>query len=96
MNKECTVPSFPTTVVGSLPRPLYLEGAFDAIHEGRVSGAGTRSAVPPPSRSRRRRASTISDGEWRRFSYVAVITDVATGFKRELSGDKRDGTCGTP
>jgi 5-methyltetrahydropteroyltriglutamate--homocysteine methyltransferase len=33
----------------------------------------------------------ITDGEWRRFSYVAVITDVATGFKRELSGQGRDG-----
>jgi 5-methyltetrahydropteroyltriglutamate--homocysteine methyltransferase len=30
----------------------------------------------------------ISDGEWRRFSYVSVISDIATGFRRELSGER--------
>ena len=41
------------------------------------------SFVPGPHR--------VSDGEWRRFSYVGVISDVASGFTRGLSGEKRDG-----
>lgn len=87
---------FPTTVVGSLPRPLYLKELFDEIHEGKVS-EGERERLldlAVPSAIALQEAAgvdVISDGEWRRFSYVAVITDVATGFKRELSGEKRDG-----
>jgi 5-methyltetrahydropteroyltriglutamate--homocysteine methyltransferase len=87
---------FPTTVVGSLPRPLYLKELFDEIHEGKVSEPERERLLDlaVPSAIALQEAAgvdVISDGEWRRFSYVAVITDVATGFKRELSGDKRDG-----
>jgi 5-methyltetrahydropteroyltriglutamate--homocysteine methyltransferase len=91
------VPSlFPTTVVGSLPRPLWLKQLFDGIHEGRVSEDERQRLLDlaVPSAIALQEAAgvdTITDGEWRRFSYVAVITDVATGFKRELSGTGRDG-----
>jgi 5-methyltetrahydropteroyltriglutamate--homocysteine methyltransferase len=92
-----TVPSlFPTTVVGSLPRPLHLKELFDDVHHGTVSEAERERLLDlaVPSAIALQEAAgvdVISDGEWRRFSYVAVITDVATGFKRELSGEKRDG-----
>lgn len=87
---------FPTTVVGSLPRPLWLKEVFDEIHEGRISDAERErlldDAVPfAIAMQEAAGVDIVSDGEWRRFSYVAVITDVATGFKRELSGEKRDG-----
>lgn len=87
---------FPTTVVGSLPRPLWLKELFDEIHEGKVEDAERErlldNAVPfALALQEAAGVDIISDGEWRRFSYVAVITDVATGFKRELSGEKRDG-----
>ncbi len=36
----------------------------------------------------------VSDGEWRRFSYVAVISDVAKGFTRDRSGGGREGPDG--
>jgi 5-methyltetrahydropteroyltriglutamate--homocysteine methyltransferase len=91
------VPSlFPTTVVGSLPRPLWLKRLFDDLHEGRVTDAERQRLLDMavPSAIALQEAAgvdVISDGEWRRFSYVAVITDVATGFKRELSGKGRDG-----
>ena len=87
---------FPTTVVGSLSRPLWLKRLFDGIHEGRVSEAERARLLDlaVPSAIALQEAAgvdVITDGEWRRFSYVAVITDVATGFKRELSGTGRDG-----
>lgn len=87
---------FPTTVVGSLPRPLWLKELFDEIHEGKVPEAERARlldmAVPfALALHESAGVDVVSDGEWRRFSYVAVITDVATGFKRELSGEKRDG-----
>jgi 5-methyltetrahydropteroyltriglutamate--homocysteine methyltransferase len=91
------VPSlFPTTVVGSLPRPLWLKRLFDEIHEGKVSDEERQRLLDMavPSAIALQEAAgvdVITDGEWRRFSYVAVITDVATGFKRELSGSGRDG-----
>lgn len=87
---------FPTTVVGSLPRPLWLKELFDEIHEGRIDG-GERErlldlAVPSAiAMQEAANVDVITDGEWRRFSYVAVITDVATGFVREHSGTGRDG-----
>lgn len=91
-----TTKLFPTTVVGSLPRPLWLKELFDDIHEGRVPDDERErlldNAVPfAIALQESAGVDVITDGEWRRFSYVAVITDVATGFKRELSGEKRDG-----
>lgn len=92
-----SVPSlFPTTVVGSLPRPLWLKRLFDGIHEGRIDEAERERLLDMavPSAIALQEAAgvdVITDGEWRRFSYVAVISDVATGFKRELSGQGRDG-----
>jgi len=87
---------FPTTVVGSLPRPLFLKELFDGIHEGRVENEERERLLDlaVPSAIALQEAAgvdVITDGEWRRFSYVAVITDVATGFKRELSGARHDG-----
>ena len=84
---------FPTTVVGSLPRPQWLKELFDEVHEGKVSDqerARLLDAAVPFAIALQEAAGVdvISDGEWRRFSYVAVITDVATGFKRELSGGR--------
>lgn len=96
MTKHEVPELFPTTVVGSLPRPLYLKELFDEIHEGKVpeDERDRLLDLAVPSAIALQEAAgvdVISDGEWRRFSYVAVITDVATGFKRELSGEKRDG-----
>jgi 5-methyltetrahydropteroyltriglutamate--homocysteine methyltransferase len=87
---------FPTTVVGSLPRPLWLKELFDSVHHGSVTSAEQARLLDQavPSAIALQEAAgvdIVSDGEWRRFSYVAVISDVATGFKRELSGEKRHG-----
>lgn len=87
---------FPTTVIGSLPRPHYLKDIFDDFHEGRVSADERErlldGAVPAAiSLQEAAGVDVISDGEWRRFSYVAVICDVCSGFTRGLSGAGQDG-----
>jgi 5-methyltetrahydropteroyltriglutamate--homocysteine methyltransferase len=87
---------FPTTVVGSMPRPLFLKELFDEFHEGGVADAERErlldEAVPLVlALQESAGVDVISDGEWRRFSYVGVISDVASGFTRGLSGEKRDG-----
>jgi 5-methyltetrahydropteroyltriglutamate--homocysteine methyltransferase len=95
--KKREVPSlFPTTVVGSLPRPLWLKEMFDDIHMGKIGDAEKERLLDMAvgfavALQEAAGVDIISDGEWRRFSYVAVITDVASGFKRELSGAERDG-----
>jgi 5-methyltetrahydropteroyltriglutamate--homocysteine methyltransferase len=87
---------FPTTVVGSMPRPQFLKDLFDDFHEGRVTErerVRVLDEVVPYCIAAQEAAGVdvVSDGEWRRFSYVAVVTDVAGGFTRGFSGEGRDG-----
>jgi 5-methyltetrahydropteroyltriglutamate--homocysteine methyltransferase len=87
---------FPTTVVGSMPRPAFLKLLFDDFHEGRVTEDERRRlldrAVPYAiALQEAAGVDIVSDGEWRRFSYVAVIADIASGFSRGFSGPLREG-----
>jgi 5-methyltetrahydropteroyltriglutamate--homocysteine methyltransferase len=87
---------FPTTVVGSLPRPLFLKELFDEFHEGKVTEAERQRLLDesvPMALALQESAGVdiVSDGEWRRFSYVGVISEVVTGIERGFSGAKRDG-----
>jgi 5-methyltetrahydropteroyltriglutamate--homocysteine methyltransferase len=91
------VPSlFPTTVVGSMPRPQFLRELFDEFHHGRVTESERQrlldEAVPfAIALQEAAGVDIVSDGEWRRFSYVGVIADVAQGFARDLSSAGREG-----
>src|SRR5262249_35055351 len=63
---------------------------FDDFHHGKIDEAARRRlldrAVPYAiALQEAAGVDVVSDGEWRRFSYVAVIADIATGFSRELS-----------
>src|SRR5688500_5707857 len=80
------LPLFPTTVVGSLPRPQYLKdllaagsrtGERDAAWERRMDDA-VRFAIGMQERAG---IDILSDGEWRRESYVDVIGEIMTGFR---------------
>ena len=88
------LPLFPTAVIGSLPRPQYVK---DLLAEG------ARSDSPGPDWQRRTDDAIrfavglqeqagidiISDGEWRRETYIDVIGDLANGFEwidRDLFG----------
>jgi 5-methyltetrahydropteroyltriglutamate--homocysteine methyltransferase len=76
---------FPTTVVGSMPRPQYVKdrlaagsrtGEHDAAWQRRmdeavgfVIGMQEQAGV-----------DILSDGEWRRETYVDVIAEILNGF----------------
>ena len=89
------LPPFPTSVIGSMPRPQYVKDLLAARTE--VSGE------PGPVLRRRSDDAVrfviglqehagidiISDGEWRRETYIDVISDVLSGFewvKRDVFG----------
>ena len=85
---------FPTTVVGSMPRPQWLKDLFDDYHHGRVADAERDrlldEAVPYAIALQEvAGVDVVSDGEWRHFSYVAVVTEVASGFLRGKADDGR-------
>lgn len=87
---------FPTTVVGSMPRPAFLKDVFDAFHQQRIGEEERRrllDAAVPFAIALQEVAGVdiVSDGEWRRFSYVGVIADIASGFSRGFSGPAREG-----
>src|ERR1051326_5821955 len=77
---------FPTSVVGSMPRPQFVR---DLLHPE------TRRALGDAEFTRRLDAAVayvvamqeatgldiISDGEWRRLSYIGVIADLCDGFE---------------
>ena len=80
------LPLFPTTVVGSMPRPQYVKDLL---------AAGSRTGQPD-SRWQRHMDNAvryvigmqeqaaidiISDGEWRRETYVDVIAEITHGFQ---------------
>lgn len=80
------LPLFPTTVIGSLPRPQYVKDLL---------AAGSRTGSPSPDWQRhmdnairfaidmqeQAGIDVISDGEWRRESYVDVIAEIMSGFE---------------
>src|SRR6516162_2170111 len=86
------LPLFPTTVVGSMPRPQYVKdllatgsrtGEHDAGWQRRMDAA-VRFVIGMQEQAG---IDIVSDGEWRRESYVDVVAEVMNGFswiKRDL------------
>lgn len=83
---------FPTSVIGSLPRPLFVKDliADDSPIIGeeyrRLMGAAIRTAVALQETAG---LDVVTDGEWWRKSYIGVIAELAHGF--ELSRNPADG-----
>ncbi|MSR56431.1 MAG: hypothetical protein EXS05_02010 [Planctomycetaceae bacterium] len=80
------LPLFPTTVIGSLPRPQYVKdllkvgsrtGTHDAGWQRRMDDA-VRFAI---GMQELLGIDMISDGEWRRESYVDVVAEIMHGFR---------------
>ncbi|MCS6861201.1 MAG: cobalamin-independent methionine synthase II family protein [Abditibacteriales bacterium] len=81
---------FPASVVGSLPRPQFVRDLLEQ-----------QDTLPPEEYRKRMDAAVmfaiamqeaagldiVSDGEWRRRSYIGVIADLCDGFERGV----RDG-----
>ncbi|MGD9720151.1 MAG: hypothetical protein AB7O59_08040 [Pirellulales bacterium] len=83
---------FPTSVIGSLPRPQFVKDliADDCPIRGeeyhRLMGAAIRTAVALQETAG---LDVVTDGEWWRKSYIGVIAELADGF--ELSRNPADG-----
>ena len=74
---------FPTAVVCSLPRPDYVreivvDGWREPCWEGRLD-AGVAFAVSVQEAAD---LDVISDGEWRRASYIGIIAEMSRRIRR--------------
>ena len=80
---------FPTTVIGSLPRPAWV---LDLILDRKAGRITDEQATPLLDRAiesailmqARAGLDEITDGEWRRESYVKVIAERVRGFEADL------------
>lgn len=77
---------FPASVVGSLPRPqhvreLIAKPSWDEADE-RAMDAAVRYAV---SMQEMAGLDVVTDGEWRRRSYIGVIAELVHGFALEIN-----------
>jgi len=81
-----TLPLFPASVVGSMPRPRHVRELIekptwdDADH--RTMDDAIRYAV---SMQEFAGLDVVTDGEWRRRSYIGVIAELAHGFTLEVN-----------
>ena len=80
---------FPTFVVGSLPRPQWVRDLIEERKAGLISESESDNllddAVLSAIRMQERAGvDYISDGEWRRESYVKIFTHAVEGFTDDL------------
>ena len=80
---------FPTTVIGSLPRPAWVRDVILDRKAGRLAEAEADhlldAAVDGAIRLQERAGlDEITDGEWRRESYVKVFAERVRGFRPDL------------
>ncbi|MDA1050564.1 MAG: cobalamin-independent methionine synthase II family protein [Planctomycetota bacterium] len=81
---------FPTTVIGSLPRPswvceLILDRKEGRISEDEADGLLDRAIESAIVLQERSGLGEITDGEWRRESYVKVFAERVRGFQHDLN-----------
>ena len=80
------LPLFPASVVGSLPRPQHVRELIEKPSwneaEERAMDAAIRYAV---SMQEMAGLDVVTDGEWRRRSYIGVIAELAHGFALEIN-----------
>ena len=81
---------FETYVVGSLPRPQWVRDVIEERKAGLITLAQADEeldiAVPSAIRLQERAGlDHVSDGEWRRESYVKVFTEHVAGFKTDAT-----------
>ena len=81
---------FPTTVIGSLPRPKWVRELILDRKEGRISeeeadGLLDRAIESAILLQERSGLDEITDGEWRRESYVKVFAERVRGFQHDLN-----------
>ncbi len=81
---------FPTTVSGSLPRPAWVRELILDRKDGRISEQEVDEVLDRAIESvlllqERAGLEEITDGEWRRESYVKVFAERVRGFQPDLN-----------
>jgi 5-methyltetrahydropteroyltriglutamate--homocysteine methyltransferase len=85
-------PLFPASVVGSLPRPQFVRDLLEQHRLADIDNATFDKQMDAAvafavAMQEEAGLDVISDGEWRRWSYIGVIADLCSGFAFEI----RDG-----
>ena len=83
------LPLFPTTVVGSMPRSDFVRDLLSLENAAQQSEAAATKEMDAAVRyvialQEAAGIDIISDGEWRRRSYIGVIADIASGFELSM------------
>ncbi len=78
---------FPTAVIGSMPRPKYIQDLINPELCKDINGPEHKKKLDSAIRfiihlQESAGLDIISDGEWRRLSYIGVIADLLNGFER--------------
>ena len=93
LTKENAQRLFPTSVVGSMPRPDFVQDLFllgnkespNKLDKHDNLDAAVRYIIALQEASG---IDIISDGEWRRRSYIGIIADIANGFELSMHNGK--------
>ena len=85
-----SIEPFSTFVVGSLPRPQWVRDVIEDRKAGAITYAEADvdldTAIPSAIRLQERAGiDYISDGEWRRESYIKVFSEHVDGFSMDAS-----------
>src|SRR6266581_4294693 len=80
------LPLFPTTVVGSMPRPQYVKDLLAAGSRTGQHDAGWQRRMDDAVRyiigmQEQAGIDIVSDGEWRRETYVDVVAEIMSGYQ---------------
>jgi 5-methyltetrahydropteroyltriglutamate--homocysteine methyltransferase len=80
---------FPTSVVGSMPRSQFVRDLLAPEHRSEMSDEEFNRRLDAAVRyiialQEAAGIDIISDGEWRRLSYIGIISEIMSGFERTL------------
>ena len=80
------LPLFPASIVGSIPRPLVVRELIEKPEwddaDRHTMDQAIRFVVALQERAG---LDVVNDGEWRRRSYIGVISELAHGFTLEVN-----------
>jgi 5-methyltetrahydropteroyltriglutamate--homocysteine methyltransferase len=81
-----SLPLFPASIVGSIPRPLVVRELIEKPHWDAADTATMDAAIHfVVAMQERAGLDVVNDGEWRRRSYIGVIAELAHGFTLETN-----------
>ena len=81
-----SLPLFPASIVGSIPRPLVVRELIEKAEWDAADTATMDAAIRfVVAMQERAGLDIVNDGEWRRRSYIGVIAELARGFTLETN-----------